>query len=216
VATVLAAHYAALISTWNGQPDAKFEAAARVLNGLCRGVVQLQRGMHRAARDNREYIQELEGKSERFKERCKKRLLDQVWAIQREPMVAKVFGGGELGRKLAKYIVAVENGELDAKLEPADEDLKKAKRPVKAGSKTKAKKADNTLMVNDLEGEKEAKISQDQSKSVKVNQTDLAIISPTRPIRPTGPTSPTSPTPTEEKSDATELRPVTGLSEKGG
>ena len=184
VATVLAAHYAALISTWNGQPDAKFEAAARVLNGLCRGVVQLQRGMHRAARDNREYIQELEGKSERFKERCKKRLLDQVWAIQREPMVAKVFGGGELGRKLAKYIVAVENGELDAKLEPADEDLKKAKRPVKTGSKTKAKKADKPLMVNNLEEQKAATTSQDESSPVKLGQTDLAPISPTRPTPP--------------------------------
>ena len=188
VATVLAAYYAALISTWNGQPDAKFEAAARMLNGLCRSVVQLQRGMHRAAKDNRDFIQELEEKSQRLHEKCKKRLLDQVCAIQREPMVAEAFGGGALGRKLAKYIVAVENDVPDAKLEFAEEDLKRSKRgrgepkpvkPIKAkrtvthAKETKPVKVANPLQANDMEEKEEPRISPNQSSPVKVGQTDL-------------------------------------------
>jgi hypothetical protein len=47
VATVLAARYAALISRLDGEVDDHFEAKARVLNGLCRGVAQLQRGLLR-------------------------------------------------------------------------------------------------------------------------------------------------------------------------
>jgi len=223
VATVLAAHYAALMATWNGRPDAKFEAAARVLNGLCRGVVQLQRGMHRAARDNREFIQELEDKSQRLNERCKKRLLDQVWAIQREPMVAKLFGGGELGRKLAKYIVAVENDAPDAKLEITEEDLKKSVKPTRTrgtdpgARKTKLDNADKPLKANDMGQKSGSGISPDQSGPVKVGQSDFAQpsdeglgnadvqespldgSSPSNPTPPTCPTRPTSPISAEDQ-----------------
>ena len=52
VATVLAARYAGLIVRWDGECTKDFEARARVLGGLCRGVVQLQREAHKANRDN--------------------------------------------------------------------------------------------------------------------------------------------------------------------
>ena len=51
-ATVLAARYAGLIGRWNGECTRDFEARARVLNGLCRGVAELQREAHKANRDN--------------------------------------------------------------------------------------------------------------------------------------------------------------------
>jgi hypothetical protein len=202
VATVLAARYAALISKWDGEVDEKFETKARVLNGLCRGVVQLQRGMHRAAKDNRQFIQELEEKSQRFKEHCKKRLLDQVWAIRREPMVAEVFGGGELGRKLAKYIVAVENDVPDAKLEISEEDLKKAKRgqggskptqerrTVQPARKTKPDNEPKPLEENEMDGAEEQQPSACPSESVKVSQSDSAPISPIIPMLPMPPIPP--------------------------
>src|SRR5271157_5070830 len=116
----------------------------------------------------------------------KKRLLDQAWAIQREPMVAEAFGGGEFGRKLAKYVVALENDVPGAKLEITEEDLKKAKRgrvepkPVKPARKertvqqarkTRAKKVSKPLQEKEMEDGKEQESSQDQSKSVKVGQT---------------------------------------------
>jgi hypothetical protein len=191
VATVLAARYAALISKWDGEVDAKFESKARVLNGLCRGVVQLQRGLHRAARNHHDLIEELEEKSRKLKESCKKRLLDQVWAIHREPMVAKIFGGGEAGRKLAKYVIALENDMPDATLELTDEDFPKSKqsrvKPVKpAGKRATAKHARKTapetmakpLIEKEMDSGKEEESSREQSSPVKPNQTDLAPISP--------------------------------------
>ena len=117
----------------------------------------------------------------------KKRLLDQAWAIQREPMVAKVFGGGELGRKLAKYVVALENDVPDAKLEITEEDVEKSKRSreksvkpkrnrrtVQRARKTKPDNVDKPLKANDIEQKSESGISPDQSSPVKPGQTNLA------------------------------------------
>ncbi len=52
LAMVLTARFAGFLSRWNGEVDEPFEAKARVLNGLCRSVVQLQRGMHRSIRES--------------------------------------------------------------------------------------------------------------------------------------------------------------------
>jgi hypothetical protein len=46
-ATVLAARYSDLILAWNGECTPAFEARARVLNGLCRRITELQREAHR-------------------------------------------------------------------------------------------------------------------------------------------------------------------------
>jgi hypothetical protein len=51
-ATVLAARYAGLIGRWDGECTRDFETRARVLNGLCGGVAELQREAHKANRDN--------------------------------------------------------------------------------------------------------------------------------------------------------------------
>jgi hypothetical protein len=51
-AEVLAAHYARLLGRWNGECTRDFEAGARVLNGLCRGVAKLHREAPKASRDN--------------------------------------------------------------------------------------------------------------------------------------------------------------------
>jgi hypothetical protein len=51
-ATLLVARYAGLIGRWDGECTRDFEARARVLNGLCRGVAELQREAHKANRDN--------------------------------------------------------------------------------------------------------------------------------------------------------------------
>jgi hypothetical protein len=51
-ATILAGRYAGLLVRWNGECTRDFETRARVLNGLCRGVAELQREAHKANRDN--------------------------------------------------------------------------------------------------------------------------------------------------------------------
>jgi hypothetical protein len=45
-ATVLAARYGCLLMRWDGECTREFEAKTRVLNGLCRNVVELQREEH--------------------------------------------------------------------------------------------------------------------------------------------------------------------------
>jgi hypothetical protein len=221
VATVVAARYASLISKWNGEVDKTFEAKVRVLNGLCRGVVQLQRGMHRAAKNHHDLIQELEAESKRVEEYCKKRLLDQVWAIRREPLVAKLFGGGELGRKLAKYVVALENDMPNAKLEITEEDLAKAKRAregskrvkpaqkrrtAKRPRKSKPHNASNPLVENEMKVEPEAESSQAESNPVKPSQTDSPPMSPMSPL---------SPIPTTDAPESQKFQPLTTPAEDG-
>jgi hypothetical protein len=51
-ATILAVRYASLLVRWDGECTRDFEARARVLNGLCRGIAELQREAHKASRDN--------------------------------------------------------------------------------------------------------------------------------------------------------------------
>jgi hypothetical protein len=53
LAGVLAARYAALLNGWNGEPDEKMEAQARLLRGLVRDVALLQRILLQASGQER-------------------------------------------------------------------------------------------------------------------------------------------------------------------
>jgi hypothetical protein len=150
--------------------------------------------------------------------------------------MAKMFGGGTAGRKIAQYILAVRRGNLDADLDllPTDkyEIEERAEKETESGqdqparrsrcgeggsnpaqkeqtvqtaAKTKPDTVVNPLEENEIEGGNGEESSQDQSKSVKVGQTDPAPISP---IRPTGPASPTRPTSPSENSEARGLQRV--------
>jgi hypothetical protein len=113
-AIVLAARFGSLIANWNGDVDAAFEAKSRVLNRLCRSVVQLQNGMHRArsqAFDLR--LKKIEQQKVREQKR-KDALTQPVQDIFKAPLLAKMYGGGQRGLKIAKYLLAVERGEFNA------------------------------------------------------------------------------------------------------
>jgi len=51
-ATVLAARFAGLLMNWDGKCTKEFAAKARVLDGICRGVTQLQREAHHPPKPN--------------------------------------------------------------------------------------------------------------------------------------------------------------------
>ncbi len=190
VAQVLAARFGSLIANWNGEVDGIFEAKSRVLNRLCRSVVQLQRGMHRSKQEAFEMTRKLEEKEKADEELLKKRLVKPCYDLLRLPPMAKMFGGGTAGRKIAEYILAVQRGKLDADLDllPTDkyeieeaaekeaEPVKPARKeqPVKQARKTKVKKVANPLNTNDMDKKEESRISPVQSNPVKLNQTDLA------------------------------------------
>ncbi len=190
VAQVLAARFGSLIANWNGEVDEKFEAKSRVLNRLCRSVVQLQRGMHRSNRESFELTCKWEEKEKADEEVLKKRLVKPCFDMLRLPAMAKMFGGGAAGRKIAQYILAIQRGNLDADFDllPTDkyeieEAAEKKAKPVKPARKPRTAqpatkiKPDNAakpLQESEIEGGNEEKSSQDQSKSVKVGQTNLA------------------------------------------
>lgn len=189
LATVLAARFAGLLTHWNGEVDEKFEARSRVLNGICRSVVQLQRSMHRAKKDNEDYVQGLEEEGQRVKEMVKKRKLDQVWAVRREPVVAQLFGGGELGRKLAQYVVALENDvpgadldltgdeKPDPKLVPPPRKKRTVqptiRRTVRRARKSRPRYVRKPLRKNKIKRHANRESNLEQSDPVKVSQTKL-------------------------------------------
>jgi hypothetical protein len=187
VAQVLAARFGSLIANWNGEVDAKFEAKSRVLNRLCRSVVQLQRGMHRSRQEAFEMTRKLEEKEKADEEELKKSMVKPCYDMLKLPLMAKMFGGGTAGRKIAQYIQAVRRGNLDADLDllPTDnygieEAAEKEAEPVKpaqkeqtvqTAAKTKPDTVANPLEESEMEGEEEPESSQAQSNPVKVNQT---------------------------------------------
>jgi hypothetical protein len=222
VAQVLAARFGSLIANWNGEVDAKFEAKSRVLNRLCRSVVQLQRGMHRSNLESFELTCKLEEKEKADVEVLKKRMIKPCYDMLKLPVLAKLFGGGAAGRKIAQYILAIQRGNLDADFDllPTDkyeieEAAEKKAKPVKPPRKqrtaprprkTKQDAVAKPLEDNEIDGAKEEKSSQAESESVKVSQTDLVPISPIPPI---------APIPPREDSEARELQQVMESPEKG-
>jgi hypothetical protein len=221
VAQVLAARFGSLIANWNGEVDEKFEARSRVLNRLCRSVVQLQRGMHRSHLEAFEMTRKMEEQEKAGEEALKKKLIKPCYDMLKLPLLAKIFGDGAAGRKIAQYILAIERGDLDAdfdllptdKCESEEAAEKRAKRvkptrqrrTVQRARKTKPDNAANPLQEKEIENEKVEHSSPAESESVKVSQTDLAPSSPTDLMPLTGPTSPTRPTPPEEHSEPREL-----------
>jgi len=184
-ATVLAARFGSLIAHWNGEVDDAFEAKTRVLNRLCHSVVQLQRGMHRARREALEQERMREEKAERDQEELKDKLTAPLFDALKVAPLAGSFGGGEAGRKIARYILAIQRGRMDArlKLEPTDKfDVPKpapeAAEPIKVqpGTETEADNAAKSLREKEMSSEKDDQFTQDQSYSVKVNQSDLADV----------------------------------------
>jgi hypothetical protein len=229
-ATVLAGRFAVFIGRWNGDVDEQFETRARVLNGLCRSVVQLQRGMHRAKRQSFELEHLLEEKEKREQEEVKKKLVAPLIDMLKVDPLAEAFGGGTIGRKIAKYILAVRRdrpAELNIlptdKFEEAEPEPKepepvnpaRKQRTMKRTRKARARKMYKPLQENVMAVPKQEKPGQDQLKSIKVNQSDLAQAKDSGSIGPISPIPPISPISPQEDSEATELQQVKKLAEKG-
>jgi hypothetical protein len=105
VAVVLAARFGTLIAKWDGEVDTKFEAKSRVLNRLCRSVVQLQHGMHRARRESFEYARQWEEQEKAETKEMRQKMVQPLIDAAKVPSLAYTYGGGKLGRKIAAYKV---------------------------------------------------------------------------------------------------------------
>jgi hypothetical protein len=107
LATVLAARYAALLNSWDGEVEAHFVEKVRLLRALTHDIALLQRAMHQASRQKREHEQAEEDKEKRIIEEVKKETLAPLWAKLEQEQYEVVLGGGERGRKLAEVVTAV-------------------------------------------------------------------------------------------------------------
>jgi hypothetical protein len=185
-ATVLAARLGRLMANWDGEVDEKFEAKSRVLNRLCRSVVQLQRGMHQANRQSLEVDRMMAEREQREKQELKQKLLRPFWITMGMSKAAKWFGGRPAGEKLAKYFMSLQFDDLDAEpdflpTDPLEDKESKSVKPTRKGrtaqraKKASVKRANKPLEENEMEDAEEAESNQAESGSVKVDQTGSGL-----------------------------------------
>jgi uncharacterized protein YukE len=107
LAGALAARYAALLNSWDGEADPKFEEKLCLLRGLNRDIALLQKTMQQAGQQKRQFEQALEETDRRELEEEKKRQVAPIWAKLECDQLEGIFGGGEVGRRMAEVITAV-------------------------------------------------------------------------------------------------------------
>ena len=98
----LAARYAALLNTWDGEPDPKFEAKLRPLRALARDISLIESTMRRAHRQKAEYLQQLENETRRAVAEVKQEALAPFWAALRRNRLTRLFAGENKGKKADK------------------------------------------------------------------------------------------------------------------
>jgi hypothetical protein len=106
---VVAAHYAGLLNTWDGQADPKFEEKLRVLRGLTHDIALIQRTIHRSTNQKNEFEQKLEDDHKRVMAEAKSKALAPIWAWWERGPLAQMFGGGEAGKKMAEFVSAIQH-----------------------------------------------------------------------------------------------------------
>jgi hypothetical protein len=127
LAGALAARYAVLLNSWDGEPDQKFEDKLRLLRGLNRDVALLQKTMHLANQQEKAAVQESEDRDNRETEGLRQNCLDKLCSFTERDSIAAVLGGGPRAQWLARAIISVKYGMPFPKEKPprADEDLDK-------------------------------------------------------------------------------------------
>ncbi|MGD0816090.1 MAG: hypothetical protein ABSA83_21060, partial [Verrucomicrobiota bacterium] len=205
VAVILAARFGTLLAKWDGEVDAKFEAKSRALNRICRSVVQLQHGMHRARREAFEYARRCEEQEKAETKEMRQQMVQPFMDAAKVSSLAYTYGGGKLGRKIAAYVLAVQRGDVNAKLDVLptdtfDEDPGSKPKPIKA-----VEKAKNTtpakakpLARKKMKCARQSKPTQPDSDELKATQSDFAQPEPSlHPVHEVHASVPIDPTPQE-------------------
>jgi hypothetical protein len=109
LAGMLAARYAALLNSWDGEPDRKFEEKLRLLRGLNRDIALLQRTLQLACEQEKKSERETEESERREQEERKQRRLNMLWSVTQRGSLVRAFGGGKHGERMADIVEAVEN-----------------------------------------------------------------------------------------------------------
>jgi hypothetical protein len=106
---VVAARYAALLNTWDGEAEPKFEEKLRLMHGLAHDIALVQKTIERASKQKTEFHRQLEEERRSSIQEAKTKTLAPIWAALRSKNLATLFGGGETGQKIAEFITAVQD-----------------------------------------------------------------------------------------------------------
>ena len=131
---ILAARYAALLNTWDGEADPEFEEKLRLMRGLAQDIALIQRTMQRATNHKTEFEQQLENRHRREIEEMKEKTLAPFWAMLNRNSIEAAFGGSEAGKKVADIMTAIEYDlpwPKDAKGDQPDQPSQTQSNPVK-------------------------------------------------------------------------------------
>jgi hypothetical protein len=107
LAGALAARYAALLNSWDGEPDPKFEDKLRLLRGLNRDVALLQKTLHQTNQQEKAAVQESEERDKNEIEELRKKSLDVLCAPTEMEAIIATLGGGARAQWVARAIIAV-------------------------------------------------------------------------------------------------------------
>jgi hypothetical protein len=107
LAAALATRYAALLNTWQGQPDADLADELRLLHSLNRDIALLQKTLHQSAQQLRQREEQEKEEAQQRKQILQDKILNPVMAARMEESMADIFGGGPAAENLARLYTAV-------------------------------------------------------------------------------------------------------------
>ncbi|MGD1084452.1 MAG: hypothetical protein ABSA47_06820 [Verrucomicrobiota bacterium] len=98
----LASRYAALLNTWDGEPDPKFEKKLRPLRAMARDIALIERTMQRARHQKTEHHQQLETESRAGVAEVKQEALAPFWGMLHRNTLTRLFAGENKGKNADK------------------------------------------------------------------------------------------------------------------
>ena len=131
-AALLALRFGNLLAQWNGQADDAVQTQARLLNGLCKGVVSLQKSVHQARKDRVAAIQLEEQEQERQRKQKRDQTHQTYFRMMFRNQMAEKYGNDEKAKRYAEGFSNLlwYDGESPLRLWPDDPEPA----PVQSGS----------------------------------------------------------------------------------
>jgi hypothetical protein len=135
LAALLAVRYAALLNTWDGGTNPKFERHLRLLRGVGKDIAVMQRTLHRARLQQREYYKASDDEIQEHKAKMDKIVLSPISAWLDRQSWERMFGlyvEKEQAKKLAEFVIAVKYDLPARKSAKADQPGQTQSKPVKS------------------------------------------------------------------------------------
>ncbi len=110
MAKLLAVRYAALLNTWDGEADPKFERGLRLLRGLGQDIALLQRTLHRSSLQEIASDQHFEDDCNKRREKIRGMAMAPILARMEQNNLERLFGNyvdEAAARRLAEFVTAI-------------------------------------------------------------------------------------------------------------